>query len=416
MSNGEASFAVIGLNLYKDAKSALAELPPLERWFHIFWLLGPFILLIERTPADFWLSVLGFSFLVRSVVRRDAECLEHFWVRASLVFLGVALFTAALSSLPLMALWEAFVWMRFPLFAMAVVFWLGKDRRLLHAMLVLIGVGLVAMCLILTAELLVVGQQHGRLSWPYGDLVPGGYLAKVGLPAFVIMVALALSVRPRLAIFLGGVALITMVFSVFTGERIHLLIRACSAFLAGLVWRPISPRFIIILGAGVLLVAGIFYLLPDIGARYIEKTFHQLPFHSESLYYRTIKPGVVAFWESPWVGIGAGNFRYLCSEIIGALPLECRIHPHNFYIQLLAETGLIGFITGVVMLWSIIISCFIKGWRSGDVLRATAFIVPLAVFWPVATTGNFFSQWDSSFIWSGVSVAIAMSYIEPRKS
>ena len=46
------------------------------------------------------------------------------------------------------------------------------------------------MCLILTAEALITGYDGQRLSWPYGDLVPGNYLAKVCLPAFVVLVAL----------------------------------------------------------------------------------------------------------------------------------------------------------------------------------------------------------------------------------
>ena len=35
--------------------------------------------------------------------------------------------------------------------------------------------------------------------WPYGDLVPGNYVAKVGLPVFLMMVALAVSMRGKLA-------------------------------------------------------------------------------------------------------------------------------------------------------------------------------------------------------------------------
>ena len=35
----------------------------------------------------------------------------------------------------------------------------------------------------------IVGAIGKRLSWPYGDLVPGNYLAKACLPAFVILVA-----------------------------------------------------------------------------------------------------------------------------------------------------------------------------------------------------------------------------------
>ena len=57
--------------LLNDARAALGELPKWERAVHVFWLAGPFILLIERSPADFWLSVLALTFVARSIVRRE---------------------------------------------------------------------------------------------------------------------------------------------------------------------------------------------------------------------------------------------------------------------------------------------------------------------------------------------------------
>ena len=40
--------------LLSDAKTALNDLPNWEKPSHVFWLLGPFILLIARSPADNW--------------------------------------------------------------------------------------------------------------------------------------------------------------------------------------------------------------------------------------------------------------------------------------------------------------------------------------------------------------------------
>ena len=106
---------------------------------------------------------------------------------------------------------------------MATAFWLSKDKRLLYAMLMSAAAGLIVMCGILNAEILIVGQQHNRLSWPYGDLTPGNYVAKVGLPVFTIMVALAVSVKGRVAGFSSLIALFTVLISVMTGERINFL-------------------------------------------------------------------------------------------------------------------------------------------------------------------------------------------------
>jgi hypothetical protein len=97
-----------------------------------------------------------------------------------------------MSAMPSYAFSEALAWFHFLLFAMAIAFWLGTDKRLLYAMLVSTGLGMFLMTGILTAEMIIEGQKGGRLSWPYGDLVSGNYLSKVRLPAFTIMVALAI--------------------------------------------------------------------------------------------------------------------------------------------------------------------------------------------------------------------------------
>ena len=51
------------------------------------------------------------------------------------------------------------------------------------------------------------------------------------------------------------------------------------------------------------------------------------------------------FKDQPITGHGPKMFRVICKDekyATGVTP--CMTHPHNFYIQLLAETGLIGFL------------------------------------------------------------------------
>ena len=61
--------------------------------------------------------------------------------------LGCMPFSSILSPLPASSAGEALAWFRFPLFAMAVTFWLGRDRRLINAMLLSVGLGmLVIVC------------------------------------------------------------------------------------------------------------------------------------------------------------------------------------------------------------------------------------------------------------------------------
>ena len=198
----------------------------------IFYLLGPFFMLIERTPADVWLTLCGLAFLVRCVVRRDWHWTRFFWVRAVLVFWVWCLISASLSTLAGYSIGEAAVWIRFPLFAFASAFWLAKNPRILMAMLISMGAGMLIMSGILFAEFMIVGQNNGRLSWPYGDLTPGNYLAKAGLPLFCVLVALAVSERGKVGGLAALVSMITIVASVLSGERINFILRAMGGMLA----------------------------------------------------------------------------------------------------------------------------------------------------------------------------------------
>ncbi|MGC6411222.1 MAG: O-antigen ligase family protein [Candidatus Puniceispirillaceae bacterium] len=396
---------------WQEMRDGLKALPAWERGFHIFWLLGPFILLIERSPADAWLSILAFSFVVRSVVKKEGWWLRFFWVRAGFAFWGVCLVSSILSDHPTYSLGEAAAWFRFPLFAFATAFWLARDRRLLYAMLVSTALGLIVMCGILTAEILIEGQKGGRLTWPYGDLVPGNYVAKVGLPVFSIMVALAVSVRGRIAAISGVIALVTMVISVMTGERINFLIRACGGMLAGLVWKPKWRRYLWLVAVEVLAVVVVFSAMPDMASRYTDQFVKGATQVEHSAHLQSLNGAWQFGKEFSAFGIGTGNYRLVSFEALKDVPnTEAQNHPHNYYLQMLVENGVVGLVVGVIFLGSIIWITFKYGLKNRDnVVAATAWVIPFGLFWPIATTGDFFGQWNNIFMWSAVALSLGFT-------
>ena len=120
-------------------------------------------------------------------------------------------------------------------------------------------------------------------------------------------------------------------------------------------------------------------------------------------------PGWLAFKESMLLGVGPGNLRILCLEITGGSAVyDCHPHPHNFYLQILGEVGIVGLVIGVLFLGSIIWACAKPALRErSNVVVATMWIVPFAFFWPIASTADFFGQWNNIFMWSAVAVALA---------
>ncbi len=406
--NDESIYSAF-INILKDTFNALSDLPLWERWVHCFWLLGPFILLIERSPADIWLTVLSFLFLVKSTWQREGHWLTIFWVRACFVFLAACVFSSLNSELASYALTESVAWFRFPLFAMATVFWLGKDKRLLYGMLLSTALGMIIMTCILSAEFLIVGQQNGRLSWPYGDLVSGNYLAKVGLPVSTVMMALAIGARPRLASLMASFSIFGILISVLAGERINFLLRACSGMLGALMWQPNWKRYAALLIFEALVVISMMGSMPNVQERFTTAVMKGLPTGPHSEYYRVMGAGIKVFETAPVFGVGPATHRELCRNVVRKDgEFRCDNHPHNFYIQFLTETGIVGLMTGGLMLFSIVWSAF-TGFRQNrkNVVAATAFVIPLAFFFPIQSTADFFGQWNNIFMWSSIALALA---------
>ena len=117
---------------------------------------------------------------------------------------------------------------------------------------------------------------------------------------------------------------------------------------------------------------------------------------------------------TPIKGIGPSGTRNTCKYLDTKLPEwlpgknYCGNHPHNFYVQLFAETGVIGLILGCFMFGSIIWTCFkarIKNFECP--MAATAFVVPLGLFFPLQQYGSFYGQWGNLFTWFAIAFAIS---------
>ena len=70
----------------------------------------------------------------------------------------------------------------------------------------------------------------------------------------------------------------------------------------------------------------------------------------------------------------------------------CNTHPHNFYIQLLAEVGLVGFVfifgLFIYLLYLLVIKR--KSFSNSEICILAGFFITL---WPLTTNGNFFNNW-----------------------
>ena len=380
----------------------------------IFWLLGPFIYLIERDPADLWLSLIGLVFVIRCIRNKDWSWANQLWFKSALILWLFGLFSAVTSTDPLFTSQQGFVWIRFPLYVAAAQVWLAKDRDIRILMLLTMLIGMLIMCGILIAETFI--EPKARLTWPYGDLVPGGYMAKVSLPLLCVLMAIAVSKKSKAGIFSGLIGLLSIGVSALTGERTNFLIRACGGILASIVWKPKFLMISILIFIEVLAVLILFFSRPDLKYRYGQHFLNHIPLTNTSEdnpYWGSWRGGIQQALLTPIKGIGPSGTRKTCANLDTNLPEwlpgknYCGNHPHNFYIQLFAELGAIGLLLGCIMFGSIIITCYRARLENFNCpMAATAFVVPFGLFFPLQQFNSFYGQWSNLFTWFAIAFAV----------
>ncbi len=106
-------------------------------------------------------------------------------------------------------------------------------------------------------------------------------------------------------------------------------------------------------------------------------------------------------------GIGPKNFRIICNDYKTFSNLDrsengCSTHPHNTYLQLWAESGLLSFLFIVIFYLAIFFYVFKIIIRknlfksSNSNITFELFLISILInLWPLVPTGNFFNNWLS---------------------
>ena len=109
----------------------------------------------------------------------------------------------------------------------------------------------------------------------------------------------------------GVVALLSIIISVMTGERINLLIWACGGMLARLAWKPKWHRYLGLVAIEILAILLIFSTLPRTSMRYTNDFIVSATTIETSVWLHTVNSGIIIARDNLLFGIGPGNFRYL---------------------------------------------------------------------------------------------------------
>ena len=113
------------------------------------------------------------------------------------------------------------------------------------------------------------------------------------------------------------------------------------------------------------------------------------------------------FKSQPLLGAGIKSFRKECHkeeyEKINSAEYQsrCSTHPHNIYFEFLSGTGILIFIPFVllnlILAYKLIFIWFSQ--KKLNDLNLLIFCSFIIMFFPIQTTGAFFSTWNGIFYW-----------------
>ena len=270
-------------------------------------------------------------------------------------------------------------------------------------------------------------RNYRRLSGPFGDeLVAGGYLQRFSMFVFfVIPVFFSERFEKYLKFFIPIIFLIFALSILLTGNRMPLILFSLSIFLILLIKNPLRKFFAPILVIFPIVFAIVYhsnYAVKNNYSNFVFQLNKMVGIVAERNFYN-IPPShlkeFASFYDTwlmnKFVGGGIKNFRYYCHIRPNAEEYQkkCNMHPHNYYLEILTETGIIGLML-ILTIFLNVIYLFIKNQNlfknrtKYNQVYFPFFILFLIEIFPIKSTGSFFTTGNTTYFFLILSILISL--------
>ena len=138
---------------------------------------------------------------------------------------------------------------------------------------------------------------------------------------------------------------------------------------------------------------------------------------NNSSYGVLFTSGIEVWRKNKLAGVGLKNFSIVCDMEVSPVDKPhqpCSTHPHNLYIQIISETGLIGlvlFFSFFVSFFAYYLKIFFRLKKNSDqsFLFISCMCFLFSFLWPLTTSGSFYSSWNGFFYWVMIGIILNLS-------
>ena len=391
-------------------------------FFPIALVIGPFV-------AELLMNTVIIIFIYSCFVKKNWTFIKTKFFKIFIIFYFYIIINSIISDYTNSILLKNFFYFRYGIFIIAILDLIKKEKFfftklykfLIYTILVLTIDGYIQFFTgenILSYEL----SRPDRLSGFFDDeLVLGSFLSKLLFVSITLFFYNEVNLKKFNIYISVPTFFLTFIIIFLSGERAAFLLTIlyCGIILFSLF----KFRYLLFSLLLVLVVVLIGFLDSTVKERHIDQTLvHIQPIKADGTFfdnfryygsmYNTANNG---FKEKKIFGQGANTFRYFCNKKgLEAFNIEkinknsiiaysngCNTHPHQHYLQLLAELGFIGFLyifsIFLYFLFQLLKYNYFKIIHKKLIYKPyqiVAIINIIMIFWPITTNGNFFNNWS----------------------
>ena len=261
----------------------------------------------------------------------------------------------------------------------------------------------------------------------------GGYLSRI-FPLLFGALIYSFNLDRKKIISLMLLLIITDVVIYISGERTAIGLLLLETVMIIILISKFKMLRILSLFLSIGIIVVITFFNAEIRERNIDKTLQQLNINGAvsekidkfekrfNLFSPQHESHIITsynmFRENFFFGIGPGQFRNFCNDDRYFYnKLGCSTHPHNSYMQVLAELGIIGFIFIICAFFYVLIALILKfkTKSSRDPVNLQDFRSCLLIsftlsLWPILPTQDFFNNWINILYYLPIGFYLHLNY------
>ena len=382
----------------------------------ILFSLIPFFLITGPFLSDVSVSLISFLFLIYCVKEKNFSFFKNKYFYFFLMFWGYLVLNSLISNFNIDSFGTSLVYVRYGIFVIAIVALLNVDDKFKQYFFYCIFICFTALIVdgfyqYFAGENMLGWKNSSRTSSFFGDeRILGSYLSRLW-PIFFGLSIFIFKQKDKLFFLVILIFILSEALIFLSGDRSAFFYINLSAIFVILFSQKLLKLRLFTLLSSIFILIIISFINPTAKERVFNLTINQMNLGGNGqeaihLFSKQHTHHYITayrmFLDNKILGVGIKNFRNFCSdEKYQESQLSCSTHPHNTYIQILAETGIIGFLFLLTVLFYFCKYVFqhlllkFKGkyyFTDFEICVLSGIAIYL---WPFVPTGSAFTNWLS---------------------